>query len=68
MLKKISEVKAYFIAEIRERELIRKRLSKHIASLDYFDKSLVVYLQQMMEYLLHHLLLFLEHLTKTCKV
>ena len=28
------------LAEIRERELISKNLSKHIAFLDYFDKSL----------------------------
>ena len=32
----------YFIAEIRERELMSKRLSKYIASFDYFDKSLIV--------------------------
>ena len=29
-LNKISEVRDYFIAEIRERELMSKRLSKHI--------------------------------------
>ena len=39
-LNKINEIKDYFIAEIRERELISKNLSKYIASLDYFDKSL----------------------------
>ena len=39
---KINEVKDYFIAEIKERESIRKRLSKYIASFDYFDNSLVV--------------------------
>ena len=31
-----------FLAEIRERELISKSISKYIASLDYFDKSLNV--------------------------
>ena len=31
-----------FVAEIKERELMRKRLSKYIASFDYFDKSLIV--------------------------
>ena len=31
-----------FLAEIRERELISKNLSKYVASLDYFDKSLNV--------------------------
>ena len=39
---KINEIKYYFLAEIRERELIRKNLSKYIAPLDYFDKSLNV--------------------------
>ena len=31
-LNKINEIKGYFIAEIKERELISKKLSKHIAS------------------------------------
>ena len=38
-LNKINEIKDYFLAEIRERELIRKNISKYIVSLDYFDKS-----------------------------
>ena len=41
-LNKINEIKDYFIAEIRERELMSKNLSKYIASFDYFDKSLIV--------------------------
>ena len=41
-LNKINEIKDYFLAEIRERELISKNLSKYIASLDCFDKSLNV--------------------------
>ena len=41
-LNKINEIKDYFIAEIKERELISKRLSKYIAAFDYFDKSLIV--------------------------
>ena len=41
-LNKINEIKYYFLAEIRERGLITKNISKHIASLDYFDKSLNV--------------------------
>ena len=41
-LNKINEIKYYFLAEIRERELIKKHLSKYIAFLDYFDKSLNV--------------------------
>ena len=38
-LKRTNEVKYYFIAEIKERELMSKRLSKYIASFDYFIKS-----------------------------
>ena len=37
-LNKINEIKYYFLAEIKERELMSKRLSKYIASFDYFDK------------------------------
>ena len=40
-LNKINEIKDYFIAEVKERELMSKRLSKYIASFDYFDKSLI---------------------------
>ena len=40
-LNKINEIKYYFVAEIKERELMSKRLSKYIASFDYFDKSLI---------------------------
>ena len=39
---KINEIKDYFVAEIKERELMRKRVSKYIASFYYFDKSLIV--------------------------
>ena len=41
-LSKINEIKDYFIAEIKERELMSKNLSKYIASLEYFGKSLIV--------------------------
>ena len=41
-LNKINEIKDYFTAEIKERELMSKRISKYIASFDYFDKSLIV--------------------------
>ena len=41
-LNKINEIKGYFVAGIKERELMSKRLSKYIASFDYFDKSLIV--------------------------
>ena len=40
-LNKINEIKDYFVAEIKERELMSKILSKYIASFDYFDKSLI---------------------------
>ena len=43
-LNKINEIKNYFIVEIKERELMSKRLSKYIPSFDYFDKSLIVLL------------------------
>ena len=39
-LNKINEIKDYFIAEIRERELM-SRLSIYIASLDYFDNCFI---------------------------
>ena len=42
-LSKINEIKDYFLAEIRESELISKNISKYIASLNYFDKSLNVW-------------------------
>ena len=41
-LNRINEVEDCFVAEIKERELMSKRLSKYIASFDYFDKSLIV--------------------------
>ena len=36
-LNKINEIKDYFVAEIKERKLMNKRLSKYIVSFDYFD-------------------------------
>ena len=41
-LNKINKVKDYFIAEIRERELMSKRLGKYFPSFDSSDKSLIV--------------------------
>ena len=41
-LDKIIEIKDYKIAEIKERELMSKTLSKYIAFFDYFDNSLIV--------------------------
>ena len=61
-LNKINEIKDYFLAEIRERELISKNISKYIASSDYFDKSLNVLLYYQTVFLLRHLQLLLEYL------
>ena len=41
-LNKIKKIKHYFVTKIKERELMSKRLSKYIASFDYFDKLLIV--------------------------
>ena len=41
-LNKINEVKYYFSAKIRERELMSKRVSRYVASFGYFDESLIV--------------------------
>ena len=41
-LNKINEIKNYFIAEVRERELISKNLSNYIGSLEYLNQSLIV--------------------------
>ena len=39
---KINGIRDYFVAEIKGRELMSKRLSKYNASFDYYDKSLIV--------------------------
>ena len=41
-LNKNNKIKDYFVAKIKERELMSKRLNKDIAFCDYFDKSLIV--------------------------
>ena len=61
-LNKIIEIKDYFVAQIKERELMNKRLSKYIASFDYFDKSLIVLSATSGSFLLYHLQRLLEHL------
>ena len=43
-LNKANEIKDYLVAEIRERELMNKRISRYIASFDYFDKSLIFFI------------------------
>ena len=40
-LNKINEIKDYFVGEIKERELMSKRLRKYIATFGYFGKSLI---------------------------
>ena len=40
-LNKVNEIKDYFIAEIKERKLMSKKLSKYIVFCDYSDKLLV---------------------------
>ena len=41
-LNKINEIKDYFVAEIKQRELMSKRLTKYIAFCNYADRSLIV--------------------------
>ena len=59
-LNKISEVRDCFIGKIKERELMSKKLSKYIASIDHFDKSLFVLSVPTGSISLHHLQLLLE--------
>ena len=41
-LNKMNQIRDYFVAEIKERESMSKRLSKYIVFFDYFDKSLII--------------------------
>ena len=59
-LNKISKIENYFNQEIKERKLTSKNLSKYVATFDYIDKILIVFLQQVVEYLLFLLQLLLE--------
>ena len=61
-LNKINKIENNFIAEIKERELISKKLSKYIAFFYCFDKHLLFYQQQVVAFLLHHLQQLLEPL------
>ena len=61
-LNKINEIKNYFVADIKERQLMSKRLSKYIASFDNFDKSLIVLSVTTGSIYMHQLQLSLEHL------
>ena len=58
---KVDEAEDYFVAEIKERELMSKRRSKSIASFDYFVKPLIVLSVQLVGFLLHLLKLLFEH-------
>ena len=42
MINGINKTKDYFNWEIQERKTTSKKLSKHIATFDYFDKTLIV--------------------------
>ena len=61
-INKINELKGYFIAEIKERELMSKNLSKYIVSFEYCNKSLTVLSVATGGISLHHLQELLEHL------
>ena len=62
-LNKVNEFKDYFLAEINERELMSKRLSKYVTSFGYFDKLLIVLSVTTGSIsILHHLQLLLERL------
>ena len=41
-LNKINKIKDYFAADIKERELMSKKLSKYITFFYYFDKPLIL--------------------------
>ena len=41
-LKKINKIKDCFFAKIKERESMSTRLSKYVASFNYFDNALIV--------------------------
>ena len=41
-LNEIDKIKDYFDFEIKEREVVIKKLSKYTAALDYTDKTLIV--------------------------
>ena len=43
MLSKTNEIKDYFVADIKERELMNKRVIKYIAFFDFFHKSLIFF-------------------------
>ena len=42
-LNKISEIEDYFVVEIKERELMSKKISKYVSFFYYFHKSLIAF-------------------------
>ena len=42
-LNKINKIKDYFESEIKDRELVNKKLSKYITGFDYTDKTLIAF-------------------------
>ena len=57
-LDKISEIEDYFMTEIKERELMSKKLIEYIS---FFDKSLIVLSVTSVAFLLHRLQQLLEY-------
>ena len=41
-LNEVNKIKHYFNAEIQQRKIISKKLTKYIVAFDYFDKALIV--------------------------
>ena len=41
---RLNKIKDYFVAEIKERELMSKRLCKYVASFNYFDNALTFFI------------------------
>ena len=60
-LNKISETEDYFMTEIKERELMSKKLIEYISFFNYFDKSLIVLSVTSVAFLLHRLQQLLEY-------
>ena len=61
-LNEIGEIEDYFIAEIKERELMSKKLRKYISYFHYFDKSFTGLSVTVVVFLLHRLQQSLEYL------
>ena len=51
-LNEINKTKKYFNSEIQEKKLNSKKLSKFFAAFDDIDKVLIVFLQEVVEFVL----------------